>query len=1033
MLRAIVRWSLNNRVVTLFTAGVLLIGGAYAAITMPVDVFPDLSAPTVTVLTETRDMATEEVETLVSRPIEQSVHGATDVRRVRSNSTQGISVVYVEFDWGTDIFQARQIVNERLQEIRGDLPPDVDRPTLAPITSIMGEIMLVGVTSEAHSDREIRSAADWDIRPRLLGIDGVAQVVTHGGEVKEYQVQPNPDRMRAADVTLDEVLAAAEGANRNTSGGIYQENEEEVQIRGLGRTRDIETIGETVVSNQGATPTRLEDVATVEIGGKPRLGTGSVNAESAIIISIQKQPGVNTLALTEEVDAELGRIQQELPEGMVIDRGIFQQADFISLAVDNVIEALQYGALLVALILFLFLWNVRTTAISLVALPLSLAVTFLIMYAYGVTINTMTLGGLAIAIGALVDDAIIDVENAFQRLRENRAKPEEERDSIWQVVFESSMEVRRPILNTTIVIIVIFVPLFFLVGLEGRLLRPLGFAYIVAIIASLVVAVTVTPVLCYYLLPGAPTVQQTEDSWLVRGAKAAYRPLLDRALRYRRVVIGASGVLLVATLAAFPFLGTGFLPDFQEQTLTVNVAAPPGTGIDASDNLGRQVEERLLAHEAVTSTSRRTGRATMDEHVQGAHSGEIDVGLDLSNHTVPTIMDEAREALDGIHGANISIGQPISHRIDHMMAGAEAAIAIKVFGPELLQLRSVAEDIEGAIEDVEGLVDLNVEQQTHVPQLHIKSNRSAMNRYGVTPGRLADYIDAGLRGAVVSEVLDGEERYDLTVRLADAHRGSTESIRNLLVDTPAGPSVPLSTLADIERERGPNAISRENTRRVITVSANASGRDVGSVVEDAQERIDAAVEIPGDYFVQIGGQYERAQEATRTIVALSVLAILVVLVLLIQAFNSTRAAVLMLVNLPLALTGGVAILLLLGEPLNIAALVGFITLFGIAVRNGILLVDLYLRRLRSGDSLREAIVKGSMRRLNPILMTALTAALALVPLAMGGTTPGQEIQAPLAIVVLGGLLTSTALNMVVVPALFAQFGTRLGAAQESTG
>ena len=1026
MLRAIVGWCLSNRVVTLFMAGLLLVSGLYAAVTMPVDVFPDLSAPTVTVLTETRDMATEEVETLVTRPIETSVHGATDVRRIRSNSMQGISVVYIEFDWGTDIFRARQIVNERLQQVQGDLPAGIEAPALAPVASIMGEILIVGLTSTAHDDIALRSAADWDIRPRLLALEGVAQVVTHGGGVKEYQVQPNLNAMRAAGVTLSDVLAATAGANRNTSGGIYQEGGEEVQIRGLGRAYDLDSVGETVVQSQSTgSPTRLRDIASVEIGAKPRLGAGSVNAESAVIFSIQKQPGVNTLGLIDAVDAELDRIQADLPDGMTIERDLFRQADFITLAVENVITALQYGALLVVLILFLFLWNARTTGISLVALPLALAFTFLAMYSVGITINTMTLGGLAIAIGALVDDAIIDVENAFQRLKENAARPADEQSSIWSVVFESSMEVRRPIVITTVAIAVIFVPLFFLTGIEGRLLRPLGFAYIVAIIGSLLVAITVTPVLCYYLLPNASTVQQADDPWLIRWLKARYEPILEASLRYRRGVATGAGVLAVATLVAMPFLGRGFLPEFQEETLVVNAAAPPGTGLDVSDGIGRRVESELLAHPAVTSTSRRTGRAAMDEHIQGAHSSEIDVQLDLSNYTVNEVMEDVRATLGELSiGANISLGQPIGHRIDHMLAGTESAIAVKIFGPDLIQLRTLGESVEALIAEVEGAVDVNVAQQAHVPQLLIDGNRAAMARYGVTPGHLADYIDVGLRGMAVSEVLEGEARYDLTVRLHEDQRGSEAAIRSLRVDTPNGPRVPLQDLADVRREAGPNAVSRENARRVLTVSANATGRDVGSVVQDIQQRVDAEIALPEGYFVQIGGQYAQAQQAAQTITVLTVLALLVVLMVLIQALGSTRGAVLILVNLPLALTGGVAILWLLGEPLTIAALVGFITLFGIAIRNGILLVDRYLDNLQAGQSLRAAIVEGSMRRLSPILMTALTAGLALIPLALSGGQPGNEIQAPLAIVVLGGLLTATALNMIVLPALFLLFGAR---------
>ena len=1025
MLDRIIQWSLRNRVVTLFGAAVLLAAGAWTALTLPVDVFPDLTAPTVTVLTEAHGMAPEEVETLVTFPIETAVNGASGVRRVRSSSAQGISIVWVEFDWGTDIFRARQIVSEKLQLVGPQLPGDLDPPVLAPVTSIMGEVLLVGLTSEEQTPMEVRSAADWIVRKRLLSIEGVSQVIPIGGRVKQYQVWVRPEAMRSYDVALSEVLEAAAGSNENAAGGIYQESGREILIRGLGRARTVEDIARTVIATRGGAPVLLGDVADVQIGPAPRFGTASVDAEPAVILSIQKQPNANTLALTERIDEELEAIQAQLPAGMTIDQGIFRQASFISLAVENVIEALRDGAILVVVILFLFLWNLRTTGISVLAIPLSLAVAVLAMKALGVTINTMTLGGMAIAIGALVDDAIIDVENVFRRLKENRLKPETERRPALAVVYEASKEVRGPILNATLIITIVFLPLFFLSGVEGRMLRPLGFAYIVSILASLAVAVTVTPTLCYYLLPEAKVMEKEGESWLVERLKDAYAKMLSVVMDRTRLVIGAAAVLLALTLAAFPFLGRGFLPEFQEGTLVISAITVPGTGLDTSDEMGRRIERILLEHPAVAGTSRRTGRAELDEHAQGANAAEIDVRLDLSEAELEDVLEDLRADLAVVPGTNVTIGQPIGHRIDHMLSGTRASIAVKLFGPDLYELRRLAERIRASIEGVPGVVDLSVEQQADVPQLRIYADRQAMAQYGVTPARLAEAVDVAFAGEAVSEVREGQETYDLVVRFDEASRGSAERIRAALVDTPLGPKVPLAQLAEVRQERGPNTISREDVQRKIVVSANVAGRDVGSVVEDIQEGIAQAVALPKGYFVEYGGQFESAREATRTITLLSLLSVVLIFLVLYKEFASSRAAFLVMVNLPLALTGGlVAVFLFLEGELNVAALVGFITLFGIAVRNGILLVSHYIQLLGEGKSLREAVFQGSMERLNPILMTALTAGLALIPLALGGGEPGKEIQTPMAIVILGGLLTSTFLNMVVVPALFLRFGER---------
>jgi CzcA family heavy metal efflux pump len=1025
VLDRIIRWSLDNRVAVLFGAAVLLALGAWAALTTPVDVFPDLTAPTVTVLTEAHGMAAEEVESLVTFPVETAVNGASGVRRVRSASSQGISIVWVEFDWGTDVFRARQVVSEKLQLVGAQLPRGADPPVLAPVTSIMGEVLLVGLTSDAHSPMEVRSAADWQVRRRLLAVPGVSQVVPIGGAVKAYQVLVDPAALRGYGVSLGEVLAAAAASNLNAAGGVYQESGREVLIRGIGRARDVDDIARTVLATRGGIPVLLGDVADVRVGPQPRYGTASVDADPAVILSIQKQPDANTLELTERITAELAAIQAQLPEGMAINPALFRQADFISVAVENVIEALRDGAILVVIVLFLFLWNVRTTFISVLAIPLSLAVALLVMKGLGATINTMTLGGLAIAIGALVDDAIIDVENVFRRLRENRLRPEGERRPALGVVYEASKEVRKPIMNATLVITVVFLPLFFLSGVEGRMLQPLGFAYVVSIAASLFVAVTVTPVLCWFLLPDTAAIGRERESWLVERLQRGYRRTLGVVLSRTGPVLAGAAAFAVLAVVAFPFLGRGFLPEFQEGTLVISAVTVPGTGLDESDRIGRQAETILLAHPAVVGTSRRTGRAELDEHAQGANAAEIDVRLDLSRHRMDEVLADLRDGLAVLPGTNVTIGQPIGHRIDHMLSGTRASIAVKVFGPDLYELRRVAEGVRAAVEPVRGVVDLAVEQQADVPQLRVYADRRRMAAYGVTPAALGEAIDVAFAGEVVSQVREGQEAYPLVVRFAEDARSSAAAVRAALIDTPLGPKVRLDQLADVRSERGPNTITRENVQRTLVVSANVARRDVGSVVDEMRAAVAAAVEVPQGYFVEYGGQFESAERATRTIALLSVLSLALIFVILYQQFRSARTALLLLVNLPLALTGGLFALLLTGGELNVAALVGFVTLFGIAVRNGILLVSHYQQLLAEGAPLSEALVRGSMERLNPILMTALTAGLALIPLALGGGEPGKEIQTPMAIVILGGLLTSTALNMVVVPALFARFSSEV--------
>ena len=1029
MLNKLIAWSLQNRVFVLAAAALLLVAGTWTAVRMPVDVFPDLTAPTVTVLTEAHGMAPEEVEALVSFPIETAVNGATGVRRVRSSTAQGISVVWVEFDWGTEIFRARQIVSEKLQTVASGLPTGVSAPVLAPVSSVMGEIMMIGLTGP-QSPQDLRTVADWTIRQRLLAVPGVAQIIPIGGEVKQYQVLADPARMLSTGVTLEEVVRAAGGSNANASGGVYMDRGQEYVIRGIGRVREASDIGQTVVAVRGGVPVLLSQVADIVVGAAPRFGEGSVNAEPGVVLAVQKQPGANTLELTRRIEAELQSIQATLPKDMLIRSELFRQAGFISVAIDNVIKALRDGAILVVIILFLFLWNFRTTAISILAIPLSLVVAIFAMKLLGITINTMTLGGMAIAIGALVDDAIIDVENVFRRLKENHHLPEGQRRSAVRVVYEASREIRSSIVNATLIIIVVFLPLFFLGGVEGRLLRPLGFAYVVSILASLLVAVTVTPVLCAYLLPNSKAVQEERESRLVTWLKGRYARTLERVLaRPKQVLIGAVVALALAA-ACVPLLGSSFLPEFNEGALTVSVVTVPGTSLEESNAIGKRVEEILLANPAVENTDRRQGRAELDEHAQGVNAAEIDVTL-KADFDKEQLFEDLRREFTAIPGTNVTIGQPIGHRIDHMLSGTRANIAVKIFGPDLYELRQVGARVRDAMEAVPGVADLQLEQQMDVPQLQIRADRGAMARYGMTVGQLAEAIDVAFNGEEVSQILEQGRTYDLVVRFPEALRANAQAISGVILDTPTGQRVALSQLATITTDRGPNTISRENVQRKIVVQANVAGRDLGSTVGDIQRVIAEEVELPPGYHVVYGGQFESQAEATRVLASLSLLSVAAIFLILYAEFRSARTSVLVMANLPLALIGGVVAVLLTGRVVSIASLVGFVTLFGIATRNGILLVAHYRQLLGEGVPFREAVVRGSLERLSPILMTALTAGLALIPLAVGGGEPGNELQTPMAIVILGGLLSATALNMVVLPALYWIFGDRTVTARQN--
>ncbi len=1027
-----IHWCVRNRLLVVAAAVLLLVAGVLVARKMPVDVFPDLTAPTVTVLTEAHGLAPEEVETLVTYPIETAVNGATGVRRVRSASGVGISIVWVEFDWGTDIYTARQIVNEKLQLVGAQLPPDVPTPSMAPISSVMGEILFLSISQESPAvdpaeaeaeAMEARTFADYILRKRLLSVAGVSQVIPIGGSVKQVQVLLRPESMAGLSVTFEEVAHAVREGNGNASGGFYTDNGQEILLRAVGRAADIDDIADTVVTTREGQPILLRHVADVAMGPKIKRGEGSSNGRPAVVLAVLKQPDANTLELTKRIDAMLDEIERGMPEGLVIDRNIFRQADFISLAIANVTGALRDGAILVALILLLFLGNFRSSVISLTAIPLSLVVAVLALQLMGLTLNTMTLGGLTIAIGAVVDDAIIGVENVFRRLKDNRALPEAERQPELRVIESAAAEILNSIVFATLIIILVFVPLFFLSGLEGRMLAPLGIAYVISIAASLVVAITVTPAMCAYLFPGSGALEHRESA-VMRGLKAAYAPTLRVALKRPGLVLGGTALVFLATMVVVPFLGRSFLPEFNEGTLTVNVVTLPGTSLEASDRLGRRVEEALLSVPEVVATSRRTGRAELDEHAQDVNAAEIDVRLDLgSGREKEEVLADTRAALAQIGGAVFNVGQPLSHRIDHMLSGSRSAIALKVFGEDLEVMRRLAEQIEAIAKDTPGAVDVSIEQQVDIPELEIRADRVALARYGLGAGALAESVERSFTGEIVGQVLEGQRAIDVVVRLDDSIRTSLEAVRATPIDTPSGARLPLGMLATLSRDTSPNTITREGVIRKMVVQANVSSSDLSGVVDALRARITEEVDFPEGYFVVYGGQFESAEEATRTISLLTVGVIIGMFLLLTVAFKSTRNAGLMLVNLPLSLIGGVLAVALTSGVVSIASLVGFVTLFGIATRNGILMVNHYDHLVRvEGRTVSEAVFRGSMERLAPVMMTALTAGLALVPLVLAGHEAGNEIQAPMGVVLVGGLLSSTALTMVVVPVLFERFG-----------
>ena len=1019
MLNKIIYYSLHNRLVILVCALLLMIWGTYTAFNTDVDVFPDLNAPTGVIMSEADGMAPEEVERLVTFPVETAVNGAMDVRRVRSSSTTGFSVVWVEFDWGTDIYRARQIVSEKLAVLGESLPENVGKPTLGPQSSILGEMMILGLTADSTSLLDLRTIADWTIRPRLLSTGGVAQVAVIGGDIKEYQILLDPARMKHYGVGLNEVLDVCRNMNRNANGGVLYEFSNEYIIRGVLSTSKAEEIAQGVVKTVNEYPVTLGDIATVKIGGKsPKLGTASERTKPAVLITVTKQPDTSTEKLTEKLDEIVVDLRKNLPADVHVSTDIFRQSHFIDNSINNVKKSLFEGSFFVVIVLFLFLMNIRTTVISLVALPLSLLVSIIVLHYMGLTINTMSLGGMAIAIGSLVDDAIVDVENVYKRIRENRLLPPDQQRSTLEVVYDASREVRMPILNSTLIIVVSFVPLFFLSGMEGRMLVPLGIAFIVALFASTVVALTLTPVLCSYLLNRKATgMKELREAWIARKLKVVYKRALELALAYQKWVLGTTIALFVVALVIFFHLGRSFLPPFNEGSFTINVSSLPGISLDESDQIGRRAEALLLQVPEIKTVARKTGRAELDEHALGVNVSEIEAPFELQDRSRDEVMNDVRKKLSTISGANIEIGQPISHRIDAMLSGTEANIAIKLFGTDLNLMFTVGNQIKAAIQTIPGLVDLKVEQQIERPQLTITPKRELLAKYGIPLPEFEEYINVMLGGEAVSQVYDDGKSFDLTVKTSDASRATMDDISNLMIDA-AGQKVPLSYVADIRSVTGPNTINRENVQRKIVISANVSERDLRSVVNEIQDRVEANIRLPEGYHIEYGGQFESEAAASRTLLLTSLMSLLVIFMLLYNEFKDVKESGVILLNLPLALIGGVIILWLTSGEISIPAIIGFISLFGIATRNGMLLISHYTHLRGEGMGLRESVIQGSLDRLNPILMTALSSALALIPLALNGDLPGNEIQSPMATVILGGLLTSTFLNGFIIPIVY---------------
>lgn len=1020
MLNKIIGLSLNNRMVVVVLSAILLFLGVAVTLRTEVDIFPDLNAPTVVVMTEAPGFAPEEVEKTVTFPIETSINGATGVKRVRSSSASGFSVVWIEFDWGTDIYRARQTVSEKLSEIENSLPAGAGSPTLGPQSSILGEVLIIGLTADSTSMDELRSIADRRIRPRLLSVGGVSQVSVIGGDIREYQILLSPERMALHNISLSEVMDAVASINSNASGGVLYEYGNEYLIKGDIATSDVGELSESLVRADERGTVRLADIADVKTGNKePRLGVASVDTRPAVLLTVTKQPAVGTIELTDKIEENLAAIRHSLPADVEISTDIFRQADFIDSSIGNLQESLFIGALLVIVVLFFFLMNLRTTLISLVAIPMSILITMIVLNALGLTINTMSLGGIAIAIGSLVDDAIVDVENVYKRLRENRLLPESEKASVLKVIFEASKEVRLPIFNSSLIIMASFMPLFFLRGIEGRMLIPLGIAFIVALLASTVVALTLTPVLCSYLLGGRGTDREMgKESWVVRRLRKTYTRALQWCFGHKRLVFAATGALFAGSMIVFFTLGRSFLPPFNEGSFTINVSTLPGISLEESDKVGREAEKIIMAVPEIRTVARKTGRAELDEHSLGVNVSEIEAPYVLDKgRSRSEVVSDLRHRLASIPGASIEIGQPISHRIDAMLSGTEAQIAIKLFGDDLNSLYRYGNRIKSAVSEIPGIVDINIEQQVERPQLDIRPRRRMLASYGITMEQFARAVNVALGGEVVSQVYEDGLPYDITVRLPDDRRDSAEKIAAMTIDSPKG-RIPLASVADIVSATGPNTINRENVSRRIVISANVQDRDLRGAVNDIQQRIAADVDLPEGYYVSYGGQFESEAKASRTLLLASLGALVIIFLLLYGEYRDFSQSLIILLNMPLAMIGGVLLLRITTGELNIPAIIGFISLLGITTRNGMLLISRYNKLRDSNVALMECVSRGSADRLNPILMTALTSALALIPLAVTGDRPGNEIQSPLAIVILGGLISSTALNIFVIPLVY---------------
>ena len=1020
LLNGIIRFSLNNRMVILVIAALCLVAGIYSTMHTEVDVFPDLNAPTVVVMTEAEGMAPEEVERLVTFPIETAVNGATNVRRVRSSSATGFSIVNIEFDWGTDIYKARQIVSEKIAMVGADLPENVGNPTLGPQASILGELMIIGLTADTTSMQDLRTIADWTIRPRLLSTGGVAQVAVMGGDIKEYQILMDPGKMRRHGVSMDEVIYAVKGMNQNASGGTLYEYGNEYIVRGLLSTNDIDELKKAVVkTSENGLPITLDAIADVRIGPKtPVLGVASNDGKPAVLLTVTKQPNTNTLALTGRLDNALDELKANLPADVKINSQIFRQSRFIDGSIDNVKKSLIEGAIFVIIVLFIFLMNWRTTVISLVSIPLSIVASLLAIRWMGLTINTMSLGGIAIAIGSLVDDSIVDVENVFKRLRQNREKPENERESVIKVVYEASKEVRMPMLNSTLIIIASFLPLFFLSGMEGRMLKPLGITFIISLMASTLVALTVTPVLSSFLLGSQNSDKTGKEPTLVRWLKKYYEKALNWSVGHKKSLLFGVGALLAAAVVMFFTLGGSFLPAFNEGSFTISISTVPGISLEESDRMGRTAEELLLSIPEIKTVGRKTGRAELDEHAFGVNSSEFECPFELGKKTRKQLTEEVRQKLAVLPGVNIEIGGPISHRIDAMLSGTKANIAIKLFGSDLNKMYEIGQKIKTSISSVEGIADINVEQQVERPELNITPKREMLARYGISLPEFAEVVRVMMEGEVVSTVYEGNRSFDLTLKVNDDARSSIERISDLTIDTGDGKKVPLSYVADIKSSAGPNTINRENVSRKLVVSCNATGGELAKAVGAIREKIAENIELPEGYHIEYGGQFESEERASKTIALVSIFSIFIIFMLLYGEFKNISQSLVVLLNLPLALIGGVFAIFFTDGILSIPAIIGFISLFGIATRNGMLLIDRYNVLASEGHSREEAVMIGSLDRLNPILMTAITSALALLPLALGGDLPGNEIQSPMAKVILGGLFSSTLLNGFVVPVIY---------------